>query len=93
MFPPTEMTFFCIIRTKNHYVSIFQLLVEIDAMLRQVSEAVALGNAKVGTIINTKKEWNYVQLPKVVIDNGEDNFRNAVMPSLSSLGLSVSASQ
>ena len=38
---------------------------------RQVSEAVALGNAKVGTIINTKKEWNYVQLPKVVVDNGE----------------------
>ena len=31
-----------------------------DAMLRQVSEAMALGNAKVGTIINTKKEWNYV---------------------------------
>ena len=27
-----------------------------DAMLRQVSEAVALGNAKAGTIINTKKE-------------------------------------
>ena len=27
-----------------------------DAMLRQVSEAVALGNVKVGTIINTKKE-------------------------------------
>ena len=26
-----------------------------DAMLRQVSEAVALGKAKVGTIINTKK--------------------------------------
>ena len=44
-----------------------------DAMLRQVSKAVALGNAKVGTITNTKKEWNYVQLPKVVIDNGEDS--------------------
>ena len=42
-----------------------------DAMLRQVSEAVALGNTKVRTIINTKKEWNYVQLTKVVIDNGE----------------------
>ena len=42
-----------------------------DAMLRQVSEAVALGKAKVGTITNTKKEWNYVQLPKVVVDNGE----------------------
>ena len=42
-------------------------------MLRQVSEAVALSNAKVGTIINTKEEWNYVQLPKVVIDNGEDS--------------------
>ena len=31
-----------------------------DALLRLVSEAVALGNAKVGTIINAKKEWNYV---------------------------------
>ena len=40
-------------------------------MLRQVSEAVVLGNAKVRTKINTKKEWNYVQLPKVVVDNGE----------------------
>ena len=36
--------------------------------LDHVSEAVALGNAKVGTIINTKKGWNYVQLQKVVID-------------------------
>ena len=42
-----------------------------DAMLRQVSEAVAPGNAKVGTIINTKNEWNYVQPPIVVIDNGK----------------------
>ena len=42
-----------------------------DAMLRKVSEAVALCNTKVGTIINTKKEWNYVQLPKVVVGNGE----------------------
>ena len=33
-----------------------------DAMLRQVSEAAALGNAKVGTIIKTKKSgimFNY----------------------------------
>ena len=44
-----------------------------DAMLRQVSEAVALGNAKAEIIINTIKEWNYVQLPKVVIDNEEDS--------------------
>ena len=42
-----------------------------DAMLRQVSEAVALGNAKVGTIISTKKDWNYTQLSKVVIYNRE----------------------
>ena len=65
-------------------------------MLRQVSEAVALGNTKVGTIINTQKELNYVQLPKVVIDNGEGatkNFRNAVISSLSSLGPSVSTTQ
>ena len=30
-----------------------------DAMLRQVSEVVALGNAKIGTILNAKKEWHY----------------------------------
>ena len=30
----------------------------------------SLDNAKVGTIINTKKEFNYVQLQKVVIGNG-----------------------
>ena len=42
-----------------------------DAMPRQVSscypEMVALGFTSVETIINTKKEWNYVQLPKVVV--------------------------
>ena len=43
-----------------------------DAMLRQVSEAVALRNVSLGTMINTKKEWNYVvQLSKVIVDNGE----------------------
>ena len=35
-----------------------------DAILRQVSEAVALGNTKVRAIVNTKIEWNYVQLQK-----------------------------
>ena len=46
-----------------------------DAMLRQISEAVALGNAKVGTVINTKKERNYVQLLKFVVGNGDIHAR------------------
>ena len=33
-------------------------------MLRQVPDVVELGNAKEGTIINTKKEWNYVTVRK-----------------------------
>ena len=42
-----------------------------DAMLRQVFEAVALGKAIVGTISNTKKEWNYAQVSRVMIDNNK----------------------
>ena len=42
-----------------------------DPMLIQVSEAMALGNAKVGTIINTKKSEIMLKLLKIVIDNGK----------------------
>ena len=59
-----------------------------DAMLRQVSEAVALGNAKVGTRVelcstaeSCNRQWRRL------------NFWNAVISSSSSLGPSVSASQ
>ena len=40
-------------------------------MLKQVPEAVVVGNDTVGTTIDNKKECNYAQLPKVVVDNGE----------------------
>ena len=42
-----------------------------DCMLRQIAEGVSQGNAPEGTSINTKKEWNYIHLPRVIIDDGE----------------------
>ena len=41
----------------------------IDCMLRQIAEGVSQGNAPEGTLINTKKEWNYIHLSRVIIDN------------------------
>ena len=32
-----------------------------DCMLRQIAEGVSQDNAPEGTLINTKKEWNYIQ--------------------------------
>ena len=42
-----------------------------DCMLRQIAEDVSQGNAPVGTLINTKKEWNCIHLPRFIIDDGE----------------------
>ena len=42
-----------------------------DCMLRQIAEGVSEDNAPEGTLINTKKEWNYIHLPRVIIDDGE----------------------
>ena len=42
-----------------------------DAMLRQVTESVRIKRVAKGSLINTKKEWNYVKLPRVVLDQGE----------------------
>ena len=42
-----------------------------DAMLRQVAESVRINRVGKGSLINTKKEWNYVKLPRVVLDQGE----------------------
>ena len=42
-----------------------------DAMLRQISEAVRIGGVAREELINNKTEWNYVNLPRVVVDNGE----------------------
>lgn len=39
-----------------------------DAMLRQISESVRINRVAKGSLINTKKEWNYVKLPRVVLE-------------------------
>ena len=41
-----------------------------DCMLGQIT-GVSQGNASKGTLINTKKEYNYIHLPSVIIDDGE----------------------
>ena len=42
-----------------------------DAMLRQITESVRINRVTKGSLINTKKEWNYIKLPRVVLDEGE----------------------
>ena len=42
-----------------------------DAMLRQVADSVRINRVVKGSLINTKEEWNYVKLPRVVLDQGE----------------------
>ena len=42
-----------------------------DAMLRQIAESVRINRVAKGSLINTKKEWNYIKLPRVVLDEGE----------------------
>ena len=42
-----------------------------DAMLRHVAESVRINRVAKGSLVNTKKEWNYVKLPRVVLDQGE----------------------
>ena len=42
-----------------------------DAMLRRVAESVRINRVGKGSLVNTKKEWNYVKLPRVVLDQGE----------------------
>ena len=39
-----------------------------DAMLRQIAESVRINRVAMGSLINTKKEWNYVKLPREVLD-------------------------
>ena len=62
-------------------------------MPRQMSEAVVLENASVATIINTKKDWNCVQLLQIVVDDNKDgaakHFWNAMISSRSPLRLLV----
>ena len=42
-----------------------------DAMLRQIAESVRINRVAKGSLINTKKEWNYIKLPRVILDEGE----------------------
>ena len=42
-----------------------------DCMLRQIVEGVSQDNALEGALINTKKEWNCIHLPRGFIDDGE----------------------
>ena len=38
-----------------------------DAMLRQISEGVKIYNVDEGSLINSKNEWNYFQIPRAVL--------------------------
>ena len=42
-----------------------------DAMLRQVAESMRINQVAKGSLINTKRERNYVKLARVVLDQGE----------------------
>ena len=38
-----------------------------NAMLRQISEAVRLGQVPEGSLMNFKNEWNYFCVPRTVV--------------------------
>ena len=42
-----------------------------NTMLRKVTESVLQGNSSEGKLINIKTKWNYANLPRVTIDEGE----------------------
>ena len=48
-----------------------------DPMLRQISEAVRISGVAREHRINNKTEWNYINLPRVVVDNGESSWLRA----------------
>ena len=41
-----------------------------DAMLRQISEGIKINNVDEDSLINSKNEWNYFQIPRAVITHG-----------------------
>ena len=41
-----------------------------DAMLRQISEGIKINNVDEDSLINSKSEWNYFQIPRAVITQG-----------------------
>ena len=47
-----------------------------DAMLRQIAEAVLIGNAEGDELLNNKTEWNYVGFPQIAVrKNGREEER------------------
>ena len=38
-----------------------------DAMLRQITESVLINKVEEGKLINFKREWNYVRIPRAVV--------------------------
>ena len=38
-----------------------------DAMLRQISEGVRIDQVTEGSVMNSKKEWNYFRVPLAVV--------------------------
>ena len=41
-----------------------------DAMLRQISEGIKINNVDEDSLINSKTEWNYFQIPRAVVTHG-----------------------
>ena len=39
-----------------------------DAMLRQITESVRIGQVKENKLINTKAKWNYFPIPRTIIN-------------------------
>ena len=37
-------------------------------MMRQIAESVRINRVAKGSLINTKNEWNYIKLPRVVLE-------------------------
>ena len=38
-----------------------------DAMLRQISEGVRIGQVLEGSLMNSKNEWNYFRVPRAIV--------------------------
>ena len=41
-----------------------------DTMLRQISEGVKINNVDEDSLMNSKNEWNYFQIPRAVVTHG-----------------------
>ena len=39
-----------------------------DAMLRQITESIRIGETPTGSLINSMKEWSYFKLPHEIIE-------------------------